>query len=126
MVPQPGDHAVAGDFRLLHAEIDAAMLDEHVELLERAVVEQKLDALPRRQLAPAMLRLAALLAAAGARPIPPDFQLFQDFFHGNRRPLACDAPVTVNSMGSSLGKWLRRKAATGPASARAVPAIKWH
>ena len=82
----PRDHAVARDFRLLHAEIDAAMLDEHIEFFEGTVVEQKVDALPRRELAPFMLRLAALLAAARARPLAPDFQLFQDFFHVAAHP----------------------------------------
>ena len=46
-----GDHAVAGDFGLLHAEIGAAMFDEHVEFLERSVVEQQFDAFARGQLA---------------------------------------------------------------------------
>ena len=32
-----GDHAVAGDDLVLHPEIDAIMLDEHVELLEAAL-----------------------------------------------------------------------------------------
>ena len=45
-----GHHAVAGDLSLLHAEIGAAVLDEHVELLERAVVEQQFDALARGEL----------------------------------------------------------------------------
>jgi hypothetical protein len=36
------------------------MLDEHVELLERAFVEQKLDALARGQLATRVLRLDPL------------------------------------------------------------------
>ena len=61
-----GDDAVAGDLDLLHAEIARAVLDEHVELLEGALVEQKLDALAGRQLAAAVLRLDALFAAAEA------------------------------------------------------------
>ena len=40
-----GDHAVAGDFGLLHAEVVAAVLDIHVELLEGVLVDQQLDAL---------------------------------------------------------------------------------
>jgi hypothetical protein len=40
------------------------VLDEHVEFLERPLVHQKLDALPRGQLAAGMLRLDTLLAAA--------------------------------------------------------------
>src|SRR3546814_12825251 len=37
-------HAVAGDFLLLHAEVEAAVLDIHVPLLEGALVEQDLQA----------------------------------------------------------------------------------
>ena len=58
-----GDHAVAGDLGLLHAEIGAAVLDEHVEFLERVVIEQQLDALARGELALGVLRRNALLAA---------------------------------------------------------------
>jgi hypothetical protein len=76
-----GDHAVAGDLAPLHAEIDAAMLDIHVELLEGALVEQQLEPLPRGELAAGMLGFDALRAAAFPRPSPPDFKLFQDFLH---------------------------------------------
>ena len=41
------------------------MFDEHVELLEAAGIEQKLDAFARRELAPAMLGRDAGFAAAG-------------------------------------------------------------
>jgi hypothetical protein len=43
------------------------MLDEHVEFLERIVVEQKFDALARGELALGVLRRDALLAAADSR-----------------------------------------------------------
>ena len=76
-----GDHAVAGDFRLLHAEVAGAVLDEHVELLERALVEQQLDALARGQLAALVLRLDARLAAAEAGLLAPLFELVEDVFH---------------------------------------------
>ena len=56
-----GDHAVAGDLGLLHAEIVGAVLDEHVELLERVLVHQELDALARGQFAALVLRLDAAL-----------------------------------------------------------------
>ena len=61
-----GHHAVARDLGRLHAEIVAAMLDEHVELLERIVVEQNFDPLARRELALGVLRRDALFAAAKA------------------------------------------------------------
>ena len=62
-----GHHAVAGDLLLGHAEIARAVLDEHVPFLERALVEQHLEALARGELALAVLRLDAALAAAGPR-----------------------------------------------------------
>ena len=77
-----GHHAVAGDFRLLHAEVGGAVLDEHVELLERALVEQQLDALARGQLAALVLRVDARLAAALAGARAPLFELVEDVFHG--------------------------------------------
>ena len=62
-----GDHAVARDLLLLHAEIVAAVLDEHVPLLEGAGIEQQLQPLARGELALLVLLLDALLAAALAR-----------------------------------------------------------
>ena len=81
-VPQPVTTPSPGILRLLHAEIGRAVLDEHVELLEGALVEQKLDALAGRQLAAAVLRLDALLAAAEARLGAPLFEPFEHIFHG--------------------------------------------
>jgi hypothetical protein len=57
------------------------VLDEHVEFLERAGIEQHVDALARRQLALAVLRLDAALAAAQPRGLAALFQLFQHFLH---------------------------------------------
>src|SRR3546814_1530395 len=37
---RPGHHPVAGYLRLFHAEVDAIVLDVHVELLERARSEE--------------------------------------------------------------------------------------
>ena len=76
-----GDDAVARHFGLFHAEFHRAMLDKHVEFLERALVEQKLDALPRGQLAAGVLRLDALLAAAEFCPAAELFEGVQDVFH---------------------------------------------
>ncbi len=58
-----GDDAVAGDLLLVHAEVRAAVLDEHVPFLEAALVEQQLDALAGGELALGVLRLDA--------PAPP-------------------------------------------------------
>ena len=76
-----GDDAVAGDFGFLHAEFVAAVFDEHVELLERAFVEQKLNALARRQLAFGVLRRMALLAPALARSFALGFERGDNVFH---------------------------------------------
>src|SRR5262249_55059866 len=51
-----GHDPIARELGLFHAEIAAAMLDKHVELFERAVIEEELDALARRELAAGMLR----------------------------------------------------------------------
>ena len=80
-VPQPVTTPSPGTLDLLHAEFDRAVLDEHVELLERALVEQKLDALARGQLAAGVLRLDALLAAAELGAGAALFEGIQDVFH---------------------------------------------
>src|SRR5262249_40294864 len=79
------DDAVARDLLLLvHAEVDAAVLDEHVELLERALVHQELDALARRQLATLVLGLDARLAAAEPGVVAPHLELCDNFLHRRR------------------------------------------
>ena len=80
-VPQPVTTPSPGDLDLLHAEIGRAVLDEHVELLEGAPVEQKLDALAGGELAAAVLRLDALLAAAEAGLGAPLFKPVQNRMH---------------------------------------------
>ncbi len=62
------------------------MLDEHVELLERPLVEQQLDALAGGQLAAGMLRLDALLAAAELGAGAPRLQGVQDVLHASFPP----------------------------------------
>ncbi|HXE39641.1 MAG TPA: hypothetical protein VN639_14310, partial [Azonexus sp.] len=49
--PRAGHDAVAQHLLLGHAEVQAAVLDELVELFEAALVEQQLDALAGRELA---------------------------------------------------------------------------
>ena len=79
--------AVARDLGLLHAEIVAAMLDEHVELLERIVVEQEFDPLARGELALGVLRRDALLAAADAGTFAAGVEAGEDVLHGRLRAL---------------------------------------
>jgi hypothetical protein len=57
------------------------VLDEHVELLERALVEQQFDALARGQLAALVLGVDARLAAAEAGLLPALLQFVEDVFH---------------------------------------------
>ena len=81
-----GDDAVAGDLVVLvHAEIDAAMLHEHVEFLERAVVEEKFDAFARGELAALVLGVDALLTAAEPGAFAALVEDFENVFHGGFR-----------------------------------------
>src|SRR5262249_34952017 len=82
-----GDDAIAGNPALLHAELGRAVLDEHVELLERAFVHQQLETLARGQLAPLVLRFDARVTAAGARAGAAFFELVEDVLHGRASPL---------------------------------------
>ena len=63
------------------------MLDEHVELLERALVEEEFDALARGQFAALVLGLDARLAAAEAGLFPPLFQPVEDVLHCSPCPV---------------------------------------
>ena len=80
-----GDHAVPGDLGLLHAEIRAAMLDEHVVFLERAVIHQELDPLARGQFALGVLRRDPRLAAPQARAGAAAIETGEHVFHGRLR-----------------------------------------
>ena len=66
-VPWPVTTPSPGIFCFVHAEIVAAVLDEHVPFLEGAGIEQQLQPLARGELALGVLLLDALLAAALAR-----------------------------------------------------------
>src|SRR5262249_1509381 len=81
-----GDHAVTRDLGLFHAELVGSVLDKHVELLERALVHQQLNAFSRRELPALMLGVDARLAATKPRVPAPKFKLFEDVFHGLLRP----------------------------------------
>jgi hypothetical protein len=66
------------------------VLDVHVELLERALVEQQIDALAGGQLSALVLGVDPRLSAAEPRLGPPPLQLLEDFLHGccpNSSPL---------------------------------------
>ncbi len=78
-----GHHAVARWPVRLHPEIGAAVRHEHVELLERALVEQQLDPLARGQLALAVLCGDPPVAAAHARRFAPVLKLLKNILHGH-------------------------------------------
>ena len=59
-----GNESVTVKLLLGHAEIVAAVRDQLVGLFEGAVIEQELDALPRRHFAFLVLAFAALFASA--------------------------------------------------------------
>src|SRR5207247_3224730 len=110
-----GDDAVAGNLVLLHAEFGGAVLDEHVEFLERALVEQELDALPRRQLAAGVLRLDALFAAAEFGAVAPPFEGVQNVLHCFRPPQYLSGPDMFRDLAGVLTRpFPKRKPATGP------------
>ena len=62
-----GDHAVAEDLLLLHAEVGAPVHHEPPDLDEAARIDEQIDALARRQLSAFVLLLDALGAAAEER-----------------------------------------------------------
>ena len=70
-----GDETVTVDHLFLHPEIGAAVTDQLIHLLERAFVDQEIDALARRQFAFFVLLGAAFFAAPrlGDRMPPPQF-----------------------------------------------------
>ena len=77
-----GDHAIARHLVVLHAEVVAAVLDEHVPFLERAFVEQQLEPFARAQLALGVLGGDALLATAEPRPGALFLEHLLDVVHG--------------------------------------------
>ena len=60
--PVAGDHGVPGHLLLLHAEVCAGVLHEHVVLHKTAGVQQNIDSLSGRQLSLLMLGLNPFLA----------------------------------------------------------------
>jgi hypothetical protein len=69
------------------------MFDEHVEFLERSVVEQQFDAFPGGQLALGVLRLDARLAAAKPGPGALAIESLDHLFQGKApRPIRRSRP----------------------------------
>ena len=59
-----GNYSVTGDVLLVHAEVDAVMLDIHVQLLKAAFIEQHIEAFARGEAAFGVLSRDAPFAAA--------------------------------------------------------------
>ena len=71
--------------RALHAELGATVLDEHIEFLERALVEEQFQAFARRQLAAPVLGIDARLAAAAPGIGTPFLEFLQNVVHHRLR-----------------------------------------
>ncbi len=115
-VPQPVTTPSPGNLRALHAELGGAVLDEHVEFLERALVHQEFETLAGGQFAALVLRLDPGLAAAFARALAALFELFKNVFHVRRYPpvgqnnssVGAASPATVAPTARSLLPHFRR------------------
>jgi hypothetical protein len=70
------------------------VLDEHVQLLESARIEEGVNPLPRGELARFVLLPDAFLSAARFYPLFPTGQVFQFIFHFNS-PLSCPAGIII-------------------------------
>jgi hypothetical protein len=99
-----GDHAVAGNLILGHAEIRRPVLDEHSEFFERPLVEKTMDSLACRQLATIVLNRDPRLTAAKARLGPALFQLLEDLLH-KYRPL----PATTTLITTDGDSWEKKE-----------------
>src|SRR5206468_6197531 len=100
--PVSGDHPVPRDLLLGHAEVEAAVLDELVQLLEGALVEEQLDPLAGGELALPVLALAPLGAAPLHRAphlVPENVARFR---HGDDRGVLCHTPLLMNDSRSRL------------------------
>ena len=73
-----GHHPVAMRAVVFHAEIGAAMGDEHVEFFKRAIIKQQFNPFARRQLALAVLCVDPLFTAAQTGSLAAVFKLLQN------------------------------------------------
>src|SRR6516164_1996672 len=81
-----GHHAIARHPGLLHTKISAAVLDEHVELLEALWIEEKLDALARSQLTALVLGTDTLLPSTKARLGTSGLKFVENGLHCSSAP----------------------------------------
>jgi hypothetical protein len=108
-VPQPVTTPSPGILDFSMPKFHGAVFDEHVEFLERPLVEQQLDALAGGQLALAVLRLDALLAAAQFGACTTRFEGVQDVFHVLQPVnVTCYRPRRPQGLGEVLAWGFRR------------------
>src|SRR5439155_6906391 len=80
-----GDHAVAGDALLGHAEVLAAVLHQVINLLEAPLIEKQIDPLARRELPVGVLARHAFRAAARLGQLVPPPELVKPFLERHRK-----------------------------------------
>ena len=81
-----GHDRIAGGPLVLDAEPDRLVADEHVDLLERALVEQELDSFASGQLAQVVLAVDRPLAAGVQRLFAQHPQIFDPLFRSHLDP----------------------------------------
>ena len=98
-------HAVTDDFLVGHAEIGAAVFDEHVPFLETAFVEEQVDAFAGSQLALGVLGVDARLATAELGRVALVLQLLDDGLHACTLVRKCAElmPLTPAPTGAGCG-----------------------
>src|SRR5262249_54830115 len=99
-----GHNPVTGDFRFFHSEFVGPMFDEHVELLERTLIEQKLDTFPRGELSARVLGLDPRLATAEAGLLAALLEFIEDVFHGPLPRLARESRKPYHTTAAAPAK----------------------
>ena len=129
-----GDDAVAGHRLAGHVEVGAAVLDEHVPLLEAALVEQQLDALAGGELALGVVGVDALAPAAEAGGGALLLELLQNLLHAgivsslaerkkaDIRPFHCVTPRYARSSAAMSNFFIFRNACVTRLRCSRVPA----
>src|SRR6185437_7679704 len=90
---EPRDDTVGVGTVLLESHPVGPVPGQHVELLERALVEQVLDALPGRQLALGVMALDGPGTPGVQRLVLAFFQVGQSFGHGVFHAIEANAPL---------------------------------
>src|SRR5205814_1137745 len=127
---EAGDHAVARDLPVLHAEPVRSVRGENVQLHERAFVEQHLDPIARRRFARRSAFVGGL--CLGVQRLVATLAVLVDLLLRYRRLLALRRFDSFKARGGSPNRRqrarfpgshsaYRRRRAAGPSSARSRP-----